>query len=194
MTYFGIATADNRVTDPVGHDPSGIPIYQRPHPSGFLIVVEGRPGTSRRPLSENGTDRFPVFPPAIANFQMISNRPLGNGSAEICDEGPTLNDPNRPAGGVPAASSFADAAAIDDLACRFVFHNVSQESCTFDRLGNFSFVSPASTGQYCISPAVGQELAFRSGEDTTLRVRLVDTGGNIGDELSIIVRIPPRNP
>lgn len=191
ITFFGLATADNHVIQPTGMTPGNdpIPIYRRQFGFGFLVVVEGRPGNSRRPLSEFGTDRFPVSPPAKANIWLIADKPLGNGSSEVCDEGPTIGNPNAQPGGVPSASSFDDVAAIDDIACRFVFHNVDEESCTFDDLGNFDFVGPLTTAQYCIGPAIGQELAFPPGQDTMLSVQLRDGDGNLGDIARLIVRV-----
>jgi hypothetical protein len=169
--------------------PDPIPIYRRQFGFGFLVVVEGRPGSSRRTLSENGTDRFPLSPPGKADIWLISSDPLGNGSAAVCDEGPTIGNPNAMPGGVPAAGSFDNVAAIDDFACRFVYHNLDEESCTFNELGNFDFVSPLTSAQYCTGPAIGLELAFPQGQDTTLTVQLRDTGGNLGDVARLIVSV-----
>jgi hypothetical protein len=166
-----------------------IPVYRRQFGFGFLVVIEGRPGNSRRTLSEFGTDDFPTSPPGKADLWLISDRQLGNGSGEVCDEGPSIGNPNAVAGGVPAATSFDDVAAIDDFACRFVFYNVDSESCTFDELGNFDFVSPVSTGQFCSGPAIGQEMAFPPGQDTMLMVRMRDGGGNLGDIGRLIVSV-----
>jgi hypothetical protein len=186
-----LVTADNHLIEPDAftQDDPPVPIYRRMFGFGFLVVVEGRPGNSRRNLSEFGTDRFPALPPTKADFWLISSNTLGNGSPQICDEGPTISNPNAVAGGVPSAASFDDVPAIDDFACRFVFHNVDTESCTFDDLGNFDFVSPLSTAQYCSGPAIGQELAFPAHQDTTLMVQLRDSGGNLGDIGRLIVRV-----
>jgi hypothetical protein len=161
-----------------------VPVYRRQFGFGFLVVIEGRPGSSRRPLSEFGTDRFPTSPPGKADLWLIADRPLGNNpTSEVCDEGPTIGNPNAEPGGVPAATSF------NDVAGRFVFHNISEESCTFDELGNFDFVSPLTTAQYCSGPAIGQELAFVPGQDTMLMVQLRDGGNNLGDIARLIVRV-----
>lgn len=191
ITFFGLVTADNHEIEPTGMTPGAdpIPIYRRQFGFGFLVVVEGRPGNSRRPLSENGTDRFPLSPPGKADIWLISDNPLGNGSSDVCDEGPTIGNPNAQPGGVPSAGSFDNVAAIDDFACRFVFHNQEEESCTFDELGNFDFIGPLSSAQYCTGPAIGLELAFPSGKDTTLSVQLRDSGGNLGDIARIIIRV-----
>jgi hypothetical protein len=186
-----LATADNHVIEPSGttDDAAKIPIYRRQFGFGFLVVVEGRPGNTRRTLSESGTDRFPVNPPGKADIWLIADKPLGNGSAAVCDEGPTIGNPNAMPGGVPAATSLDAVAPIDDFACRFVFHNVDDEACTFDDLGNFDFHSPLTTAQYCSGPAIGLELAFLPHQSTTLTVQLRDNGGNLGDIAQIIVSV-----
>lgn len=190
ITHFGLATADNRIITPTSFrmiDTEMVPVYNRRFGFGFLIVVEGRPGNSRRPLSEFGTDDLPTSPPGKADLWLISDTTLGNGSGEICDEGPTLDNPQAVAGGVPAATSFDDVAAIDDFACRFVYYNSSEESCTFDELGNFDFVSPLSTAQYCSGPSFGPEVALPSGSEATFTVRLRDSSGALGDIARLII-------
>jgi hypothetical protein len=195
ITYFGIVTADNRETFPIGETLEGVPIFERPFGQNFLIVVEARPGASNRPLSLFGTDQFPASGSRAA-FMLRSSNNLGNGSAEVCDEGPTLGNPNQQAGGVPGQNppqlddSQETTDAINDFACRFVFHNVSTESCTFNMLGNFAFLREGqTTGQFCSGPAVGNEIAFPAGQDTTLLVQLRDSQGNLGDQQRIVVRV-----
>jgi len=193
VTFFGIATADNRVRDPIGFE-EGIPIYDFPNNFGFVIVIEGRRGASSGPPGILGTMDFPVQAPTRANVQIQINRNLGDGSAEVCDRGPL---PDSPIGGVPGVNppSFANEEmitnAINDLACRFDVHMTSPTACTFDELGNFAFVNPFTTVQFCTAPAVGSEIAFPSG-DTLVTVRLSDGSGGspIGPERKLIVRVP----
>jgi hypothetical protein len=189
IRFFGIASAANEVRTPIGQTNDGVPIYDFPNNFGFIIVVEGRPGTSNRPLGTCGT--FGAGMCDRASLQIIANRPLGNGSTAVCD----TTAPNI--GGVPAVSSLlfdpsqATSNAINDWACRFDVHNTTTTACTFDELGNFSFVSPPVAGmlQYCSVPVVGADIAFPAGL-TRLKVQLADAAGNIGNQAQIAISIP----
>jgi hypothetical protein len=172
----------------------GIPIYEVPNNFGFIIVVEGRPGSSGKPLSTFGTVDNQASGSSRADLQVRADRRLGNGSKTVCDLGP-LPDP---IGGVPGpedidlGSAQAVTDAINDFACRFDVHNTSATACTLDDLGNWAFASDEvvlQTRQFCTAPAIGREMAFPSG-DTLLTVQLVDTGGNLGDEAKLVLRIP----
>jgi len=196
VTFFGLATADNHIRQPIGQTDDGVPIYDWPNDFGFLIVVEGRPGTSNRPLADCGAmgqAQCGDIGLPLAAVQVISNRPLGNGSAAVCDVGPL---PDFPIGGVPAVASFtydnspSTNNAILDFACRFDVHKTSDTACTFDALDNYSFVHQfPATKQYCSVPAVGGEIAFKSGM-TRLKVRIEDAAGNMGNEAQIAVSVP----
>lgn len=190
VLFFGIATADNRVRTPNAQTEDGVPIYDFPNRFGFILVVEGRPGTSNRPLAQCGTMGMGVGcgngPAAV---QIIANRPLGNGSQAVCDTAlPNI-------GGVPAVASLSfdgSAAvinAINDLACRLDIHNTTQTACTFDELNNFRFVRAQTTLQYCSAPVVGADIAFPRGL-TRLKAQLQDSSGNIGNQVQIAIRIP----
>ncbi len=180
---------------PTGQTDDGIPIYDFPNPFGFIIVVEGRPGTSGRSLVACGVFEKPGCQSGVASVQILANRPLGNGSPAVCD----TTEPNI--GGVPGVSSLtfdgspAVNDAINDLACRFDSHETSATACTFDELGNFAYVRDRpgdpvkSTLQYCNVPVVGSEIAFPSGL-TRLKVQLVDSSGNIGNQAVIAIRVP----
>ena len=194
ITYFGIASADNVVRTPTGETNEGVPLYDWPTQAGFIIVAEGRPGTSNRPLATCGTMGAP---PCVdrASIQLLSDRPLGDGSVAVCDTTPP------DIGGVPAVPGldFSPAQsttnAINDLACRFDVHLTSETACTFDELGNFSFVRNRAgdpvrtTTQFCSAPAVGQEISFKSGV-TRLKVQLLDVAGNVGNSAELAVRVP----
>jgi hypothetical protein len=194
ITYFGIAAGFNVVQTPTGVTNDGVPLYDWPTQAGFIIVVEGRPGTSNRPLATCGTMSAPTCGDRAA-VQLLSDRPLGDGSVAVCDT--TVPD----IGGVPAVPgldfgpSQSTTDAINDFACRFDVHLTSETACTFDELGNFSFVrnrpgDPVrTTVQFCSAPAIGQELALKSGV-TRLRVQLLDTAGNIGNNAELAVRVP----
>lgn len=194
---FGVATAFNVVKTPDAVTEDGVPVYERPVPSGFIIFIEGRKGTSGAAVGRCGV-LDPVNQRLYAclnpgcddrpDVQVVSDRPLGDGSAAVCDRS------GDEIGGVPGFSppSFADTPAItdalNDLACRFDDHPSFNESCTLDDLGRFSFVDSRTERQFCI-PAIGTELEFPSG-DTRLTARLRDTACNIGNEVSIVIRVP----
>jgi hypothetical protein len=194
ITFFGIASADNVVRTPNGETADGVPIYDWPTQAGFIVVAEGRLGTSNRPLASCGTMGEPPCPDRAA-IQVLSERPLGDGSPAVCDTTPP------DIGGVPAVPSLdfgpsqSTTDAINDFACRFDVHRTSDTACTFDELGNFSYVrnrpgDPVRTTlQYCSVPAIGQELAFKSGV-TRLKVQLLDVAGNVGNSAELAVRVP----
>jgi hypothetical protein len=194
VTFFGVATSFNRVKTPDATAADGTPIYIPVFPQGFIIVLEGRPGTSGGAVVACGTQdgsggiNF-CFNSDRADVEVEADRPLGNGSTVVCDRtGPGI-------GGVPGvnptdfgpAQSITD--AINDFACRFADFSIRTETCTFNELGNFSFVNRVSTRQFCTAPAIGAELAFPRG-DTRLTAQLRDGGGNIGNQKSIIIRVP----
>jgi hypothetical protein len=196
ITFFGIATADNKVRTPSGQTGDGVPIYDWPTKFGFRIVVEGRAGTSNRPLAQCGVMGTGPCGDGRAAVQILADRPLGNGSPAVCDTTP----PN--VGGVPAVPALDFGAsqmvtdAINDLGCRFDTHPTSQTACTLDELGNPAYVHDGTGGdpvkstlQYCSVPVVGSELAFPSGL-TRLKAQVEDSAGNIGSQAQIAVQVP----
>lgn len=194
ITYFGLARADDQLIEPIGRE-NGIPVFERiktvpTGASGFSIVIEARPGTSD---AEVGTSSYDVTLLSLPDLQIQVSRPLGNGSATVCD------DPISAPGGVPATNpvSFEETAAniahVNDLSCRFVDGQGSteartspQDSCVAFTSGDFSFVDPDTTTQYC--GAINVPLAFPLG-DTVVTARLRDVDGNIGEEKQILVRV-----
>jgi len=96
ITAFGVARADGRVVNSIGPDNHGYPTFLRPA-SGFLIFVEAKPGISGRPVGTVMFNSNPNDPNALPSFQIITSRPLGNGSPGVCDKGPPPM-----IGGVPA--------------------------------------------------------------------------------------------
>ena len=191
MIYFGLARADDSVVEPSGTTGNGLPIFERPAGSGFRIVVEGRAGPSGLDPGEQAYDfsesRYP-------DLQIFSSRPLGDGSAAVCDRIP----PN--AGGIPAVDpadfdgSQRNIDAANDFGCRFrdgggnpFGRRSSDDACTQfpPDSGLFRFVSPAATIQFC--GLVDSSFAFPPG-DTVLTVRLRDILFNPGEPRSIVVR------
>ena len=196
VVYFGIADASNRVLTPIDQTDDGVPIFSFPNDFGFIIVVEGRQGTSNRDLSKCGTVGVGLCSDGRSAVQILADRKLGNGSAAVCDVA-GLPHP----GGVPAVPSLMFGSsqmvsdAINDLACRFDTHPTSDTACTFDALGNYSFVRTGvgdnvkTTLQYCSAPVVGSELTFSQGL-TRLKVQLEDVAGNVGNQVEIAVQVP----
>lgn len=191
VTYFGLTTADNHVVPPTDTTVDGVPIFDRPNAFGFIVVVEGRPGASKKSVGTFGTMESPSSGTSRPDIQIEAGRSLGNGSAAVCDTGPLP----APLGGVPGTNPFDFSGAqsvtdaLNDLACRFDSHLTSLTACTLDALDNYSFVVKNTTVQFCSVPSIGAEVRFPSGE-TELRVQLRDVGGNIGNQASIIVRVP----
>lgn len=173
----------------IGLDQHGYPTYIRP-PSGFLMYLEAKPGTSGRPVGTATFNWSPSDPNVLPDLQIVASRPLGNGSTRVCD-----NQNNPPLGGVPAVNppifggTQAASNAINDLSCRFDVRGDASLACTrdpFQQVG--TFVGQGSTVQFCISPAVGSELAFPLG-DTILTARVRDVLGQPGHPVSIVIRV-----
>jgi hypothetical protein len=186
ITYFGIARADSAPQAPSDVDGEGRPVFVRPFGGGFSIIVEARPGLSRRAV---GADAY--RPGELPDLQMILSRPLGDGSPAVCDAMlPEI-------GGVPATQPFLYAgttAAIDamnDLGCRAdngqgePRSRTATEACTQNRSGEFAFVSSNATAQYCL-PIAGA-WAFPGG-DTIVAVRVADVTGAVGEVREIVLR------
>ena len=127
----------------------------------------------------------------LPDLQVEVSRPLGDGSAAVCDDG----DPDF--GGVPAVSPFdfspAEAPAINDLACRFKDgqnHPVGRhadEACTrFLPELEYHFVDPASTVQFC--GVIDKPFSFPSG-DTMVAARIRDVAGNVSAVAQLVIRV-----
>ncbi len=175
---------------PNGTDAFGRPLYFRPLPRNFLIVVEAKRGVNNKDPGKGVFNSDLMDPSALPDLQIQSNRPLGNGSPLVCDKG----DPYL--GGVPAISAGCDAQcranALNDFGCRFIVHSKSEDACTLGPDGPPErFVASATTVQFCFEPAVGSEVGFPEG-DTVLTVRVRDVSGSLGDPAEITVRVPPQ--
>lgn len=189
IVFFGVARADGAIVDSFETDPSGVPIFERPFGSGFVLVVEARTGPSGRPVSRSTYDDF-----TRPDLEIQASQPLGDGSPAVCDVLPP------DAGGVPATNppDFSDAPSIgdrlNDFGCRFVDGSGSRqgqlcaEGCVRFPSGDLGCQAPNATTQFC--GLVDQWFAFPLG-DTLLTVRVRDTRGNPGEPAQIIVRIPP---
>jgi hypothetical protein len=173
----------------IGPQDDGYPTYVRPA-SGFIIYVETKPGISGLRAGTVTFNSNPGDPNVLPDLQIIVSRPLGDGSAKVCDEGPRP----LPIGGVPAivppafGGSQAVSNAINDLACRFDARTASQQACTVDGFFSYAFTDPRSTNQFCTSPGVGSEIAFPTG-DTIVTARVRDVVGQPGLSKSIAIRV-----
>ncbi len=180
VTYAGIARADGKRIEPTSVGAKGIPTFTNYVGSGFMIVIEGKPGISNLELARS-VFRYNRDVPSASDrpdLQIQVDRPLGDGSKWVCDA-------RRPKiGGIPAINppSFAEteeiSATLNDFACRFETFTESAMSCTVDEYGDFSFIKPdESTAQFCM--VVARSWNFPMG-DTLVSVRLRDTEGNPG--------------
>lgn len=185
---FGVARADGRPIASIGPQHQGLPTFIRPA-SGFLIYIEARLGMSGLRAGNVTFASDPTDPHVLPDLQILVDRPLGNGSAAVCDRGPA-----QPIGGVPAtiplvfSDTQAVSNAINDLACRFDVRASSTLACTRDAFGVDAFTNPASTIQFCTSPGVGSEMAFPL-HDTVLTARVRDVAGQPGPPRSIAIRV-----
>lgn len=188
ITYFGAARADGKVVPAASVDKDGVEVYTTAGGSGFILVVEARPGKSGLPPGRQVSAHDPKDPNRRPDVELQSNRDLGDGSKRVCDR-------RRPiVGGIPAinppswANTQSVADALNDIACRFETFIESEMSCTLDKLGNFSFANTATTTQFCV--LVAKSFQFPEGV-TELQVRVRDTGGNVGPVKKIRIRRPP---
>jgi hypothetical protein len=198
VTYFGMVRPDGcrigcftgvcacSATPTPIYDDHGREVFLAQGGGRGLLVVEGRPGGSGLPVAS-------VLEPDVEgerpDLLVLSNRPLGNGSAVVCDKGPP--PPVGEGGGIPAVEppDFGEGQqitdALRDFACRFAVQPSSEDACTLDNLGNFDFVGARTTIQFCSQVATVS--AFPTG-DTILTARLRDVGGNLGPPAQVIIR------
>jgi len=188
ITYFGAARADGRAVEPESVDKGGVPTYLSSAGSGFILVVEAKPGANGIEPARGIFAYVENDPTSQPDLQIESSRPLGNGSTAVCDQ----HRPNI--GGVPAIDppSFAPTQQVsntlNDFSCRFETFTESQSSCTMTPNGDYSFVKPDTTAQFCMIVAKAWE--FPVG-DTLLSVRLRDGDGNPGPVARMRIRRPP---
>jgi hypothetical protein len=190
VTFFGLTRSDDTLIDPLSGTPAGVPIYPRLGGVAFSLVVEGRPGTSGFAV---GASAYQPGSGSFPDLQVEVSRPLGNGSAAVCDSSGAM------AGGVPAidppnfntAQSIVD--AVNDLACRFLDGSGKpgprrnpDDSCVMFASGESGFVGQNSTIQFC--GFVNGFMEFPPG-DTLVTVRLRDEGGNPGPIAQLVVRV-----
>ncbi|MFI5395691.1 MAG: hypothetical protein ACHQ9S_09170 [Candidatus Binatia bacterium] len=191
ITFFGAARADGTAVEPQSVDKKGIPTYVSGVGSGFMLVVEGKPGLSGYEPARRIFAYVPGDPTVRPDLEIETTRNMGDGSPAVCDR----TRPNI--GGIPGINppSFRETQrisdAINDLACRFETFIQSDSSCTQDKNGDYSFVEKESTTQFCM--IVARAWAFPAGE-TLLSVRLRDSEGNPGPvkQMRILRPVPQQ--
>jgi hypothetical protein len=177
VTFFGAVRADGTSVQPKSVDEKGIPTYASAAGSGFMLVVEAKPGASRLEPARRVSAYVPGDPKSRPDLEIEADRDMGDGSPAVCDR----TRPNI--GGIPGIKppSFAETQrvsdAINDLACRFETFIESEASCTQTKSGDYSFIAKDSTTQFCM--IVARAWAFPPGV-TLLSVRVRDTEGNPG--------------
>lgn len=171
----------------------GWPIYIRDGGSGFVLVIEAKPGGSNTPVGLSAFNWDSSNPAVLPDLAVVASRPLGNGSADVCDDAfPRL-------GGVPAATmplflpatqELAD--TINDLSCRFKNGQGTpggrnrDEACTAFEDGSYRFVGPGATVQFCA--LVNEAIRFASG-DTEITARVRDQAGRWSAPRTMVIRI-----
>jgi len=184
--------ASDEVIEPSGTTSQGYPIYERPFGFSFSLVVEAKPGPSKKAVGLNAF-RSDLFDPSVRpDLEIIVSRSLGNGSLDVCDDMlPFI-------GGIPASASFEETQnvsnAINDLSCRCVNGSGlpggrrEAEACTVFGDGEFAFIDDTSTVQFCA--LIAEPFGFPLG-DTTISVRVRDSTGQPGPPASFVVRVTP---
>jgi len=191
VTFAGITRADGFKIDPISVDKQGVATYRNYVGSGFQLVVEAKPGISHLEVGRRLFARDPKNPAARPDLEIEVNRPLGDGSPEVCDR-------RRPKiGGIPAVNppSFAEkqkiADALNDFSCRFETAIESESSCVVTQYGDYSYVSPDTTTQFCM--VVARAWNFPAGE-TLVSVRVRDIQGNPGPVTHFRLLRPEQRP
>jgi hypothetical protein len=186
VTAFGIARADGLITEPFALTGDGFPAYSRPLPSGFILFAEFKRPPDLRPIA---TSTFSANVDVLPDFQITTDRILGNGSSAVCDDGPA---PFEPIGGVPAVANGnfdANPRAVNDFSCRFDVRQGAIGPCTRDGSGTDRFASNETVVQFCA--IIGAEMAFPEG-DTRLTIRGRDVLGRPGPPTTILIRVDPQ--
>jgi Dockerin type I domain len=174
------------------YDGLGRRVFRR-HEGTFLLVAEAGLGTSRRLPGSEGvfTGRVvdPISDPSDRpSLWALPDHDLGNGTLGV-------DCRTFPLGGVkgfPGRLNFPMAAdvttGLKDMACRFEMASSSATACTRNRYGDFSFLAPGTSRQYCFQ--VSEVAKFPLGP-TVLSLLVRDTDGNLGPRQEIVVIVDP---
>jgi hypothetical protein len=188
ITHFGVGRADGLPVEPTSIGKDGIPTYTAAAGSGFMIIVEAKPGEGGLDVGRRVFAHIADDPTVRPDLEIQANRDLGNGSKAVCDR-------RRPKiGGIPGINppSFAETSkitdAINDFSCRFEVFSESDFSCTMTRSGDFSFAKADTTAQFCM--IIARAYGFDFG-DTLVSVRVRDVAGNPGPVHKLRIHRPP---
>lgn len=191
VTFFGAARADGMAAQPTSVSKDGVPTYTSSVGSGFILVVEAKPGLGNREVGRRTYAHVEDDPTVRGDLEIISSHSLGNGSPAVCDR-------HRPEiGGIPGIQplSFDETQkisdAINDLACRFETFTESDFSCTMNEQETYSFVDPETTTQFCL--IIARAYGFPEGT-TELQVRMRDIDGNPGPVKRLRIFRPKASP
>lgn len=191
---MGVARADDRLVPAAEFTSEGWPVYVRSAGSGFVLVVEAKPGGSNTPVGGSAFNWDPTNPAVLPDLAVVVSRPLGNGSLDVCDDAPPR------LGGVPASTMPVSIPAtqevanvINDLSCRFKNGEGSpggrnrDEACTAFDDGTYRFVGTGATVQFCA--LVNEAIGFPAG-DTEVTARVRDQAGRWSAPQTMVIRIP----
>jgi hypothetical protein len=204
ISYFGIAAPDGCAACPgvpncnCGASPTPTPefdgqgrqVFTVGFGSGFLLVIEAKPGFSGATV---GT--FVPVPGSASrpDMQVEATENLGNGSAAICD----TQSAQDGGGGIPGIDppDFGPGQpitnALQDFACRLSAFQPTTP-CTLNRFGAFAVLTPGGiTGggrQFCHIIRTIEEFPV---DTTILTAQATDMGGSIGPTKQIVVRRLP---
>jgi hypothetical protein len=190
--FLGLLRADETLLDPSGVDVQGRPVYVRQNPSGFVLVIDAKPGTNGAAVGLNAYNYDPADPTVRPDLQVEVSRPIGDGSATVCD------NTEGHFGGVPGIdpASFDDTQAIsdalNDLGCRFndgtgtPGGRDADSACVQFADGEFRFVDTSATVEFC--GFISFPLRFPDG-DTIVTARVRDSNGIAGPPRQIVIRI-----
>jgi hypothetical protein len=173
-------------------DAQGRPVFVRSSGSSFLLVAEAGPGTSgRQPGSEGvysaGAIQPIVDPSGRPSIQLIPSRDLGNGSTQVDCRGIKIGGVKGFPNGLTMPAGSDITTGLIDMACRFELVSTAA-ACTRDRFGNFAFLNPVTTRQFCYQLSAAAELPIG---DTIFSLQFRDTSGNLGPRKEIVVRVNP---
>jgi hypothetical protein len=184
VTYLGLAAANGSAITALGEE-DGIPVFYRPAPFGFRLVVEGATGASGRPPGLGVFASQPDEPALRPDLQVQVERPLGGGNPKVCEG-------NEDPSGVPAVSppDFSETQrvsnALNDLGCNFTAATSPTFGCTQNAFEIPAFLGIGTQVQFC-APVTGT-IAFPDG-DTLVTARLRDVDGNVGPLRQMRIRI-----
>jgi hypothetical protein len=205
VTYLGVMSRSDGCLCCDGSCPNGTPtavrddqqrqVFQLNTGQG-LIVVEGRAGLGQ---ATPGISLQPGPPDNRPDLQIETTQAMGNGSAAVCDIGPT----SAGGGGVfpipmpdftldsPGPAPGTITGALADFACRFEYHPAGSLCTYFRDTASQSYLGLGSIVQFC--DVITANAAFLPGE-SIVTVRLRDVNGSTGPTKQIVVRVSTPTP